>query len=212
MSLTGYTLAMLQADLVTLLGDLKQTSWSLAQLTDAVNLAIKRLCTIKRYTYLEASVTITNSAEAYGIASLTGGGADCSDYLEIRRCLFSPLSQPSVELLQSNIETESERNPNWRSLLGIPERWLQRDGTTILVTPYGGGYQPLISSLIVCYVQSPTLLVNQTDLPDPRIPLAMHQYLKYAGASWLLSLDQTDTTALQTAKTYMDTFVGLIGA
>lgn len=220
MTLTSYTLASLQTDLINLLGDQKGTSWSTTQLTDAINLAIKRLCALKHYTYQEAAVPITQTTtgESYGVASLYSASPsfDYRDYIEIRRCFWqgtysSANYVPTVELVHSTLETEAERNAYWRSLTGLPERWLQKDGATILVTPYAGGYLPVINILTVCYIQAPTLLVNLTDTPDPRIPYPVQQYLKYAAASWLLSLDQTDTTALQTAKMYMDTFVGLVG-
>jgi len=220
MTLTSYTLSTLQADLINLLGDKQGTSWSTSQLTDAINLGIKRLCALKHYTYQEAAVPIsqTTTGESYGVASLysTSPSFDYRDYIEIRRCYWqgtylSSNYVPTVELVHSTLETEAERNANWRSLAGQPERWLQRDGATILVTPYSGGYLPTTNVLTVCYIQAPTLLALPADLPDPRIPYAVQQYIKYAAASWLLSLDQTDTTALQTAKMYMDTFVGLVG-
>lgn len=220
MTLTSYTLQSLQTDLTNLLGDKNQTSFSLVQLTDAINLGIKRLCALKHYTYQEAAVPVTQTTtgESYGIAPLYSASPsfDYRDYIEIRRCYWQGTYQstnytPTVELVHSTLETEAERNANWRALAGLPERWLQRDGATILVTPFSGGYLPTTNVLTVCYIQAPTLLVLPADLPDPRIPYPVQQYIKYAAASWLLSLDQSDTTALQTAKMYMDTFVGLVG-
>jgi hypothetical protein len=164
------------------------------------------LVTVKHYTYVEENITITSapSNQKYGVIPLTS----FMDYIEIRRCYFDTYF---TELVKTTMAMEAERNPYWRVAIGLPERWFLYDGETIAIVPYSGAQLSGFPSATVGYIQSPVLLSANTDTVDTRIPYAVQNYIKYAAASWLLSLDQTDTTALQTAKTYMDTFISLIG-
>ena len=85
-------------------------------------------------------------------------------------------------LLESTLQIEDMKNPNWRSLTTEPTVWIQASGYVILMNG-----QPESSSVLVGYIQDPTPMVNATDTPDPRIPPFFHQYLKFAAAAWLLS-------------------------
>lgn len=155
------------------------------------------------------------------------------DYIEIRRVFIGGVLgavnvSPYKEILKSTIAEEDMRNPNWRQAQGGPaqgpvfgingatygSRWTLQDGRTIVVTPPGaptfgaGNAQAMIT---VGYVQAPPLLSDPADTVDVRIPFNVQQYIKYAAAAWLLSLDNTDTQSLNTAQLYQNTFTQLIG-
>ena len=285
-ALSPYTLAQLETDIQYLTGDVEGTRFSSALLADAANYAIKRIVTMKGYTYKEACIegtvqtgpnsitliplngtyvidagyfvvgqtytivstgttdfTAVGAADstpgtvfvATGIGSGTGTAStvyDYRDYIEIRRVLsggsVNSITSSSVyELLTTGNAQEDMKNPTWRTDQGTPRRWTLYDGNNIvLIKPPAVGNEAITLDpstgktlgtatgyiITVGYVQQPLLLVDPTDSVDARVPLPMHQYLKYAGSSWLLSLDQTDTASLNTAKLYMDTFMNLVGA
>lgn len=151
---------------------------------------------------------------------------DLTDYIEVKTCLFGygainygswpaapPYTNATIPLNKTTIDQEDQYNPNWRTTFGVPQRWDFYDSTRIIVFPQPYQQQALSNLngyLTVGYVQQPQLLSNPSDYIDNRIPDRVQQYVKYAAASWLLSLDQSDTTSLQTAKLYMDTFIQLL--
>jgi hypothetical protein len=104
--------------------------------------------------------------------------------------------------------------PKWRETVGIPQRWALLDGGKLVAFPLP--IQTCQGAAIywtatIGYVQQPALLSVDADTVDARIPYAVQQYLKYAAASWLLALDETDTTSLETSKILMDTFIAYLG-
>jgi hypothetical protein len=159
----------------------------------------------------------------YGLYSDGVTPYDLTDYIEIKSVLFGygpnlffgsapPFTDATIPLNKTNMESEDIYNPNWRNSKGIPQRWDFYDSSRIVVFPFPYVQTLLLQNgyLTVGYVQQPQLLSNPTDYIDNRIPDRVQQYVKYAGASWLLSLDQSDTTSLATAKAYMDTFTQLL--
>jgi hypothetical protein len=86
-------------------------------------------------------------------------------------------------LLQSTIEIEDRKSPNWRARTGEPTVWIQANGYMILLngTPTSG-------FVVVGYMQRPTAMASDVSTPDSRIPEVFHQYLKYAAATYLLTL------------------------
>ena len=84
-------------------------------------------------------------------------------------------------LLESTLHIEDMKNPNWRSRKGEPTVWIDVSGSTILLNG-----QPSSGQILLGYIQTPVAMVNPTDSPDPSIPQAFHQYLKFAAAAWLL--------------------------
>ena len=164
----------------------------------------------------------------YGVYPDGTTNYDLTDYIEIKLCLFGygalnygswpsppPFTNATIPLLKTTIEQEDQYNPTWRTQFGVPQRWDFYDSSRIIVFPQP--FQQQTSSnlngyLTVGYIQQPALLSNPSDYIDNRVPDRVQQYTKYAAASWLLSLDQSDTTSLATAKMYMDTFVQLLQA
>jgi hypothetical protein len=162
----------------------------------------------------------------YGLYPDNVTSYDLTDYIEIKTALFGygqvnyaswpaapPFSNATVSLAKTVLEQEEVNNPNWRTTFGVPQRWDFYDSSRILVFPQPFPQQTsnnLNGYLTVGYVQQPALLSLPTDYVDNRIPDRVQQYIKYAAASWLLSLDQSDTTSLGTAQMYMDTFVKLL--
>ena len=250
--ITNYQLFQLQADLQALLGDLSGTRFSIAQLNDAINFAIKEMNTLMGYTYFEVIIPQTYNGPAYAhtpayIGDQKAAGVptwvpfsfyglypdnvttyDLTDYIEVKTCLFGyatlnygswpttpPFGNATIPLNKTNMEDENVYNPNWRTTYGVPQRWDFYDSSRIVVFPQPFPQQVSNNQngyLIVGYVQQPQLLSNPSDYIDNRIPDRVQQYTKYAAASWLLSLDQSDTTSLATAKMYMDTFVQLLNS
>ena len=236
----NYQLFQLQTDLQALLGDYQGTRFTIPQLNDAINWAIKELNTLMGFTYTEAIIPQNQTGSPpigdqttgipnwvpfslYGLYSDGVTPYDLTDYIEIKSILFGyglnsygggvpPFSNATIPLNKTNMDMENIYNPNWRTTTGIPQRWDFYDSSRIVVFPFP--YSQTLSLqngyVTVGYVQQPQLLSNPTDYIDNRIPDRVQQYVKYAGASWLLSLDQSDTTSLATAKAYMDTFTQLL--
>ena len=85
-------------------------------------------------------------------------------------------------LLQSTLEIEDLKNPDWRSRVGEPTVWIQSSGYMIQLNG-----QPASGNVLVGYIQEPTPMAGDGDSPDERIPEFFHQYLKFAAAAWLLT-------------------------
>lgn len=142
---------------------------------------------------------------------------------------------PQVQILKSTVAEEDMKNPSWRQsqmantgLSPIPpfvpntnqsftgNRWVLQDGNTIVVVSPGAPNVVDVGVvqygvITVGYIQQPALLSSDSDTVDSRIPLTVQQYIKYAAAAWLLALDNSDATSLETAKLYQSTFQQLIG-
>jgi hypothetical protein len=102
----------------------------------------------------------------------------------------------------------------WRTTQGVPQRWAILEGNIIVAFPvpmatYLGN--PATWLARIGYVQQPALLTATSDTVDARIPFQVQPYLKYAAASWLLALDNSDATALQTSRVFMDSFIAYLG-
>jgi hypothetical protein len=108
-------------------------------------------------------------------------------------------------LWESTILTEDFKNPNWRARTGEPTVWIQMDGTTLLLNG-----QPSSGFVLVGYVQEPAPMVADVDTPDPRIKDYLHQYLKFAAASWLLKQSGQGQN-LKKSSEYYAAFVAGIG-
>ena len=231
-ALASYTLAQLTADLLSLSGDINQTRFSTTLLNDAINASIKLLVTKKGYTYLEKIAGVGPGVPPWAYFPLKGHllgtgtpAYDITDYIELRRVSFgmalistfgpTSFNLAGYRLNKTTVAIEDMNHPQWRSQASTPARWALYDGSTIAVFPQVAanvittGYTPIIS---VGYVQQPALLSSPTDTVDSRVPYSVQQYLKYASAAWLLSLDKSDTTSLNTAKLFQDTFEQLIGS
>jgi len=217
---TPYTLLQLQTDLYALLGDFQQTRFSATMVTDGINFAIKTMARKMRCTRVEGVIPViaTPTGENFGMASLVSTVTpiyNFTDYLELIRLVWGGVGYtygngPYYEMTRTTIEWEAERNPYWRQAVGLPLRWGSWDGASIFVTPYNPVLMGTNDNFTLSYLQAPQLLVAASDTVDARVPISTQQYIKYGAASWLLSLDQSDTTSLQTAKTYLDTFNALL--
>ena len=105
---------------------------------------------------------------------------------------------------QTTIAFEDLRNPSWRNLQGAPKRWMCHDGRRIRLLPSQAG------TATVGYLESPAILADPSDVPDARIPVPHHAYLKFAAAAWLLRQDG-DQADEEKAQSFMNTFNSLIG-
>jgi hypothetical protein len=227
-ALSAYTLATLKTDTQYLTGDIEGTRYSPSMLTDAINFAIKTLVARMGYTYKEAQIlqTSADTTFPYGVYFPLKGGSgptayDYCDYIEIRRIAVgyddsnSPIPQAIYALNKTTLMQEDQGFLNWRTNTGVPQRWVLLDGDKIVAFPLPvqtNAGTTIYWGVTIGYVQNPALLTSDSDTVDARIPYVVQQYLKFAAASFLLSLDQSDASSLQTAKTYMDTFIAMIGA
>lgn len=112
---------------------------------------------------------------------------------------------PSPLLIRTHAAFEDAWNPSWRTDSGIPRRWMMRDGHSIRLTPMAA------VSVSVGFREAPAELVDDSDTPDPRIPVPHHAYLKFAAAAWLLRQDGDQRDDAR-AESLMQTFNSLIGA
>ena len=79
------------------------------------------------------------------------------------------------------------------------------DGRTIRLAPLLGR-----ATVLVGYQEAPAALVNPEDVPDLRIPLPHHEYLKYSAASFLYLQDGPERD-VEKGKNLMEIFNSLIG-
>jgi hypothetical protein len=100
---------------------------------------------------------------------------------------------------------EDQRHPFWRSATGMPARWMVFSGRQVRLVPASA------LTVIVGYQEAPVLLASDEDVPDTRIPVPHHAYLKFAAAAWLLRQDG-DQRDESRSQALMQTFNALIGA
>ena len=160
----NYQLFQLQTDLQALLGDYQGTRFTIPQLNDAINWAIKELNTLMGFTYTEAIIP-QNQTGSPPIGDQTTGIPNCvpfslyglypdgvtpydlTDYIEIKSILFGyglnsygggvpPFSNATIPLNKTNMDMENIYNPNWRTTTGIPQRWDFYDSSRIVVFPF----------------------------------------------------------------------------
>ena len=152
---------------------------------------------------------------------------DFTDYIELKSVLFGygalnytpwpspiPYLNATIPLNKTSMIQEDIYNPNWRTTVGVPQRWDFFDSSRIVVFPQPFPQQDdpadLNGYLVLGYVQTPALLSNPTDYVDSRIPDRVQQYIKYGAGSWLLTLDESDATSMATAKQFLDTYTQLL--
>ena len=107
-------------------------------------------------------------------------------------------------LFESTLQIEDRKNPDWRSITGEPTVWIQASGRVILLNG-----QPASGTVLLGYIQTPDVMVNGTDTPDERIPVAFHQYLKYAAACYLLTQAGQTQDLKKASEMYARFTVGL---
>jgi hypothetical protein len=86
-------------------------------------------------------------------------------------------------LLESTVEIEDRKSPTWRSRTGEPTVWVSVNGKQLLLNG-----TPATGYVVVGYIQQPTAMASDAATPDARIPATLHPYLKYAAATYLLTL------------------------
>lgn len=109
-------------------------------------------------------------------------------------------------LLRSTFAVEDRKNPDWRSRTGEPNVYVEANGSTLLLNG-----QPSTNGVLVGYIQTPVAMANDTDSPDPRIPVAIHEHLKFFAAAWLLQ-QAGPAQDLVRANDYHQRFLAGIGA
>lgn len=189
------------SEIVTLSRDIlgdpsdQATTFSDAMMVSAVNFAIANYCSKKGVTYVEATLSIA----ATGLATLP------TDNMKVIRIVTS-----SGHLNPTNMDTEDDRIPNWRSLTSATdalERFMMFSGNQVRVIPSPHATY----SATIGYLQVPTLFTVATieNEMDLRIPSVDQNYLPWAVASRLLMM-KTDEEDVARANNYMKIFNGLI--
>lgn len=107
-------------------------------------------------------------------------------------------------LYESTMESEDQKNPNWRSRAGEPTVWIPYSGNTILLNG-----QPGTGYVQVGYIQEPTPMVNLTDSPDSRIKDFLHQFFRFAAASWLTKQVGQGQNLKKSREYYADFIAGI---
>jgi hypothetical protein len=86
-------------------------------------------------------------------------------------------------LLASNQPTENALNASWRYLSGIPTAYFEEAGNLIRLNRK----VEADTSFDVEVVESPSLLVSDSDTVDPRLPDHVQRALRYGAAFFLLT-------------------------
>lgn len=194
-TLTNYTLADVKSEVRILVGDVESLSlsWDDATVTASINWAVEHFFKLTGKSYTEAE--LTKSGTTFPLPN---------SYIYVKRAGYKPTGGTNTWLLQSTVDQETNKNPNWQTLVGTPKRWVMFDGNKILLTP-----NPSTGTCVIGYAEEPVRLVNDNNPIDSRIPVPYQRFLKYAAAAWLLQIDG-DTQDAATAVSYLTMFAELI--
>ena len=194
-TLTNYTLADVQSEVRILVGDVESLSlsWDDATVTASINWAVEHFFKLTGKSYTEAE--LTKSGTTFPLPN---------SYIYVKRAGYKPTGGTNTWLLQSTVDQETNKNPNWQTLVGTPKRWVMFDGNKVLLTP-----NPSTGTCVIGYAEEPVSLVNDNDAIDSRIPVPYQRFLKYAAAAWLLQIDG-DTQDAATAVAYLTMFAEFI--
>lgn len=105
-----------------------------------------------------------------------------------------------VELDTTTYEREDTRSPTWRDEEDTPERWLDKDGRSIMVQPMSGEWYPetayfpsglsFHTEYLVGYIERPAVISDLSeDVIDTRIKEHLQPAIAYYAASLLLEID-----------------------
>lgn len=202
--MASMTLSELSTKVMTLVGDnsnytpatgeVAGDTFSTSMITDSINMAIREYCKRTRASYHEASASISNNVITIP-----------ADSIEVIRVIYNGY----VLVLSSNL-LESLKNPYWMYVYGsAPLRWLEYNSRTIKLSPLMAAWSP--SSVVIGYIQAPTALSSSSDTIDSRVIESHQEYLKYAAASFLLSITG-DTEDLKKSAVFTEMFNKLVGA
>ena len=109
-------------------------------------------------------------------------------------------------LTKTTTRLQDQMDPSWRSQSGVAWCWMEYDGSRIRLIRI-----PSVSTTYtIGFVERPTVVTALGNTTDARIPDAIAKYLKYAVASYLLSLAGTHED-LQKAGLMMAEFYRSIG-
>jgi len=194
-TLTNYTLADVKSEVRILVGDVESLSlsWDDATVTASINWAVEHFFKLTGKSYTEAE--LTKSGTTFPLPN---------SYIYVKRAGYKPTGGTNTWLLQSTVDQETNKNPNWQTLVGTPKRWVMFDGNKILLTP-----NPSTGTCVIGYAEEPVSLVNDNNPIDSRIPVPYQRFLKYAAAAWLLQIDG-DTQDAATAVAYLTMFAEFI--
>jgi hypothetical protein len=194
-TLTNYTLADVKSEVRILVGDVESLSlsWDDATVTASINWAVEHFFKLTGKSYTEAE--LTKSGTTFPLPN---------SYIYVKRAGYKPTGGTNTWLLQSTVDQETNKNPNWQTLVGTPKRWVMFDGNKVLLTP-----NPSTGTCVIGYAEEPVSLVNDNDAIDSRIPVPYQRFLKYAAAAWLLQIDG-DTQDAATAVAYLTMFAEFI--
>lgn len=193
--LTNYTLAQVRDEVRTLIGDAPAlaTAFSDASCNAAINFAVMHYFRLTGKSYTEN--TLSKSGDTFPLPN---------SYIEVNRAGYTPVAGVNTWLLQTTISEETNRNPDWETLVGTPKRWMMFSGNKVRLTP-----NPATGTCVIGYVEEPANLTTDNQQVDSRIPVPHQRHLKYAAAYWLLQIDG-DTQDMQTSAAFISQFAELI--
>lgn len=180
------------------------STYSYEMYVDALNSACLELAKKTGCTYKETGSLVP---DASGFVTIP------STYIRIQRVYHMVGGTTLTQLIESTMSFEAMKSNVWTTLTGIPKRWVLFSGSKVKLTP---APSPVYTAT-VGFVDSPTQFtytgVAATDdaqTPDPLIPPAYLEFLKYAACSWLLLLD-SDGQSVGLSESHMEKFNSLIG-
>ena len=192
------TLAELRADVRELIGaGIFDRCFEPAWANDAVNFACEQVASLLGLTFtLSSSIPVS------------GCKADIpSDAMVLQLVKTMPSGATMGKILLSSSRTvEDAKNPFWRDRTAEPTVYIQETGASLRLNG-----QPASGAVIVGYIQRPTAMVVDADMPDVRIPSVFHDHLRYAAKAYLLQLDGPGKN-MEEANLAFETFGRLIGA
>jgi hypothetical protein len=194
-TLTPMTLGEIKTEVRTLVGDAASLSTAFSDQTviASINFAVEHFFKATGKSYTEAE--LTKSGSTFPLPN---------SYIMVARAGYKPTGGSNTWLLNTTIGEETNRNPDWQTLVGTPKRWMIFDGAKIRLTP-----NPTSGTCVIGYVEEPTNMVNDADVVDSRIPVPYQRFLKYAAAAWLFEIDG-DTQDMALAANHFALFTEFI--
>lgn len=155
----------------------------------------------------EQVAKLTGSSYAESVVSVASGKAPLpTAIVSIVRVFY--MDGATMRLLQkTSLDFEDNKNQAWRSATGTPSLWMDFSGNTIRLNRIPPG----ASSVVIGFIERPTAMAAEADVPDARIPEYFHQHMKYAAAAFLLNQAGSNEDIAKADK-FMEQFSALIGA
>ena len=198
--LTNYTLGDVKTEVRTLIGDAESLSlsWSNESVNAAINWAVEHYFRITGKSYTEAE--LTKSGTTFPLPN---------SYIYVKRAGYNPSGGTNTWLLQSTIDQETNKNPDWQTLVGTPKRWVLFDGNKLRLTP-----NPSTGTCVIGYAEEPMTMADErtitaiTQASSGVVTSANHNFsvgrkVQFVGITTMIQLNnQIGTITATTTNTF----------